>query len=194
MNTITISQYLSIPESSRPSVRYRNQIVDSIYLGRNEGSYVISVGAIHHGSKREDTILEVWDEQDVREKLVVVQDELAYTYFDVYQEYESARRERTGDWEEKYWQGKKDGMRIALAALNELMPDDHDWQGLQESSQKGRSTELQILRSQVNDAIRILSDIETDGLDRYNKAQINNYRKWIENCKNDFGFTYGETP
>lgn len=120
-----------------------------------------------------------------------IQLELARIYWDIAKEYEKASGSHEG-WAHKYWQGKKDGMRIALSFLSQYVDDDRDWQGLQESSQKGRATELQILRSQVIASLRILNDIEIDGFDSYNKSQVKAYKKWIENCKSDFGFDYGE--
>lgn len=188
-NTMTISQYMALPQSERPSVRYRNELVDSIQQ-RGDNDYVICQGMTSHGRRQSDTILQVWEANDIRERVIGVQGELANTYFDVYQEYERSRREPESDWEHKYWQGKKDGMRITLAALNELMPDGHDWEGLQESSNKGRGTRLQVITAQVKEAIRVFKDIETDGLDRYNKRQIASFLEWIEHARKEFGIDY----
>jgi hypothetical protein len=128
------------------------------------------------------------------EKIINIQKELAHIYYDVYAEHHRSRKSesRRTDWEHKYWQGKKDGLRIALAALNELVPDGHDWEGLNESSNKGLGTARQVLTAQVNEAVMIFEAIREDGLDIHQEGYIIKFLNWVKYAKEQMGISYKE--
>lgn len=62
MTTITIAQYMALPEGERPQVMYNDDMVEDVYRDptyRNDERYVIRFDTYGYGSKRPETELEV---------------------------------------------------------------------------------------------------------------------------------------
>ena len=85
--------------------------------------------------------------------------ELSDLFEDVSDEYRKPRSDKP--YEFAYLQGKKDGIRICLALLAELLDNKKEsamWKLLQESSNKGVATEREILRKQIHNVYKLLND------------------------------------
>ena len=92
-------------------------------------------------------------------ELTDVYRELTDLFYDVSDEYRKPKSDKP--YEFAYLQGKKDGIRICLALLAEVLSETRDantWRFLQESSNKGVATEREILRKQVHNIYVLLND------------------------------------
>lgn len=79
--------------------------------------------------------------------------ELADLFLDVNQEH----RNCTEPIAREYWQGKKDGLRTALALLDKENVD--HWRSYQQSSYNTRLTKLESLTQMVNDAVYYIGEV-----------------------------------
>ena len=76
---------------------------------------------------------------------------------DLFLDVEQEHRDCTEPMARQYWQGKKDGLRTALALLDKENAD--HWQSYQESSHNRRLTKLQTLTEMVNDAVYYIGEV-----------------------------------
>jgi hypothetical protein len=110
-----------------------------------------------------------------------VVNELADLFLDVDQEH----RDCTEPMAREYWQGKKDGLRTALALLNKENAD--HWRNYQESSHNRRLTKLQTLTEMVNDAVYYIGEVlwwALDGGDIH-PTSVLNMEKWFDRYKRE---------
>lgn len=69
--------------------------------------------------------------------------------------WDAEKEERNAPQSGQYWQGRKDGLRIALALLDKS--EKIDWAAFQESSRMGQASELELLRSLYKEAFNLLN-------------------------------------
>ena len=107
--------------------------------------------------------------------------ELADLFLDVDQEH----RDCTEAMDREYWQGKKDGLRTALALLDK--ENANHWESYQKSSHNSRLTKLQILTEMVNDAVYYIGEIlwaQQDG-GNIHPMSILNMRQWFDRYRRE---------
>lgn len=75
--------------------------------------------------------------------------------------WDAEKEERQAPMPGQYWQGKKDGLRAALALLDKKTGI--DWEAFQESSRAGQASELEILRSLYKEAFNMLTLVYNGG-------------------------------
>lgn len=79
------------------------------------------------------------------------------TLIDLFHDVDQEHRDCTEPMAREYWQGKKDGLRTALALLDK--EDSEHWRSYQESSHNRRLTKLQNLIEMVNDAVYYIGEV-----------------------------------
>lgn len=82
-----------------------------------------------------------------------IAEELADLFLDVDQQH----RDCTEPFAREYWQGKKDGLRTALALIDKENSD--HWKSYQGSSHNRRLTKLEVLTEMVNDAVYYIGEV-----------------------------------
>lgn len=78
-----------------------------------------------------------------------------------------------------YWQGKKDGIRIAIALIAPNEQAQRSWELQQESSNNGYATEKEQLRALARDAYRIFDMLEHDHVPNYS-LEAEDWLEWAK--------------
>jgi hypothetical protein len=110
---------------------------------------------------------------------MTINDELISLYSDVAEQHD---RCESGSKEREYWQGKKDGLRTALA----LLQPERNWTALNDSSWDKRSTDLELLKSLVQDATFYIGEIlwsHKPGNGKVHPLSWTNMRNWFRQVK-----------
>jgi len=107
--------------------------------------------------------------------------ELADLFLDVDQQH----RDCTEPMAREYWQGKKDGLRTALALLDKENSD--HWRSYQASSHNSRLTKLEILTEMVNDAVYYIGEVlwVLDGGGDIHPMSVFNMEQWFDRYKRE---------
>ena len=94
----------------------------------------------------------------------------------------AAREHRITKDEPEYWQGRKDGIRAALAILEPEQKDSEDWKRLSESSPGYRVTEDEEILSFVKDARYNIGAAlwEYESKKRIDLQTVINLLQWID--------------
>ena len=101
---------------------------------------------------------------------------------EIYDDVKDAHREAKTKEEMQYWQGKKDGLRTALAEIGNDQQA-RTWNLLQRSAGTQRATEREILRSMVKDAHRICWNLMNGGPYRELDSDAENFVEWVNRMK-----------
>lgn len=104
------------------------------------------------------------------------------TLIDLFMDVDQEHRDCTEPMARQYWQGKKDGLRTALALLDK--ENAKHWKSYQESSHNRRLTKLQILTEMVNDAVYYVGEVlwAQDGGDIHPMSVLN-MQQWFDRYK-----------
>lgn len=93
--------------------------------------------------------------------------------------WDAEAEERKAQLPGQYWQGKKDGLRIALALLDKKTGI--DWAAFQESSRLAQGSEVEVLRAMLKDALRMAHLVAAG--EWPDAISANEFLEWYERVK-----------